>query len=279
MSLVHAFLHTHTPKLAPKFASKYPNLALEDQAGNADALSNALVSLVKTAVSVPKSELSVLLRTDDEEEEEAEDRVKERKMPKEKKDKKEKKEKKGKKKKSEEAEAKNKPEEVDANVSIPAPAAPEAVVEETMEVEVPAPQPKKKGPVQGQRFQRVKSENVVFLDERLKDMSYDAKSGAGDWGAKASADLIVTRGKAFTKEKNKKKRGSYRGGLIDQGSQYVYTRTNTLALSNLHTTMKSECGHSLIPIAKASSHIPISKRVDVSQMICSLFICSTVGEN
>lgn len=32
---------------------------------------------------------------------------------------------------------------------------------------------------------------------------------------------MVTQGKGFTKEKNKKKRGSYRGGLIDQGSQYV----------------------------------------------------------
>ncbi|PWN52966.1 hypothetical protein IE53DRAFT_311102 [Violaceomyces palustris] len=69
-------------------------------------------------------------------------------------------------------------------------------------------------------FQRVKSDQIVFTDERLKDMSYDAKSGAGDWGAKASADLIVTRGKGFTKEKNKKKRGSYRGGEIDvYGSQ------------------------------------------------------------
>lgn len=34
-----------------------------------------------------------------------------------------------------------------------------------------------------------------------------------DYGARASADLIVTRGKGFTKEKNKKKRGSYRGGV------------------------------------------------------------------
>lgn len=36
----------------------------------------------------------------------------------------------------------------------------------------------------------------------------------GDYGAKASADLIVTRGAGFRKEKNKKKRGSYRGGEI-----------------------------------------------------------------
>lgn len=31
-------------------------------------------------------------------------------------------------------------------------------------------------------------------------------AGESDYGAKASADLIVTRGKGFTKEKNKKKR-------------------------------------------------------------------------
>ena len=36
----------------------------------------------------------------------------------------------------------------------------------------------------------------------------------GDYGEKASADLIVTRGDGFRKEKNKKKRGSYRGGEI-----------------------------------------------------------------
>ncbi|KAK6429318.1 jun-like transcription factor, partial [Oleoguttula sp. CCFEE 5521] len=36
-----------------------------------------------------------------------------------------------------------------------------------------------------------------------------------DYAEKAHQDLIVTRGKGFTKEKNKKKRGSYRGGAID----------------------------------------------------------------
>lgn len=35
-----------------------------------------------------------------------------------------------------------------------------------------------------------------------------------DYGAKASSDLIVTRGDGFRKEKNKKKRGSYKGGEI-----------------------------------------------------------------
>jgi len=39
-------------------------------------------------------------------------------------------------------------------------------------------------------------------------------AGTSDYGAKASADLIVTRGAGFRKEKNKKKRGSYRGGDI-----------------------------------------------------------------
>jgi hypothetical protein len=35
------------------------------------------------------------------------------------------------------------------------------------------------------------------------------------YAEKAWKDLSVTRGKGFTKEKNKKKRGSYRGGPID----------------------------------------------------------------
>jgi len=36
-----------------------------------------------------------------------------------------------------------------------------------------------------------------------------------DYAQKAHEDLIVTKGKSFTKEKNKKKRGSYKGGYID----------------------------------------------------------------
>jgi hypothetical protein len=35
------------------------------------------------------------------------------------------------------------------------------------------------------------------------------------YAERAWKDLSVTRGKGFTKEKNKKKRGSYRGGPID----------------------------------------------------------------
>lgn len=37
------------------------------------------------------------------------------------------------------------------------------------------------------------------------------------YAERAYKDLSVTRGKGFTKEKNKKKRGSYRGGPIDIG--------------------------------------------------------------
>lgn len=58
---------------------------------------------------------------------------------------------------------------------------------------------------------------------RLAELS--AKAGTGEYisngyvsynyADRAYKDLSVTRGKGFTKEKNKKKRGSYRGGMID----------------------------------------------------------------
>lgn len=48
------------------------------------------------------------------------------------------------------------------------------------------------------------------------DPSYiDNKYVSYDYADRAYKDLSVTRGKGFTKEKNKKKRGSYRGGAID----------------------------------------------------------------
>jgi len=43
-----------------------------------------------------------------------------------------------------------------------------------------------------------------------------------DYADRAYADLSVTRGKGFTKEKNKKKRGSYRGGFIDMSGGKSY---------------------------------------------------------
>ncbi|KAL0137152.1 SRP40, C-terminal domain-containing protein, partial [Mucor lusitanicus] len=77
--------------------------------------------------------------------------------------------------------------------------------------------------VQGTPFQRVKPEEVEFLDERLKDNTYDAKGGSdmASYGWKASQDLIKVRGDKFRAEKNKKKRGSYRGGQISFESHSI----------------------------------------------------------
>ncbi|OJA15738.1 hypothetical protein AZE42_05261 [Rhizopogon vesiculosus] len=64
-----------------------------------------------------------------------------------------------------------------------------------------------------ERFSRIKPQ--VIPPEQLLDNGYEAKGGvADDYGARAHRDLIVTRGAGFRKEKNKKKRGSYRGGEI-----------------------------------------------------------------
>ncbi|TVY29448.1 Nucleolar and coiled-body phosphoprotein [Lachnellula hyalina] len=58
-------------------------------------------------------------------------------------------------------------------------------------------------------FSRISSD--IKVDERLASNAYVPY----DYAQKAHEDLIVTKGKGFTKEKNKKKRGSYRGGYID----------------------------------------------------------------
>jgi len=58
-------------------------------------------------------------------------------------------------------------------------------------------------------FSRISKDQKV--DERLASNAYVPY----DYAQKAHEDLIVTRGKGFTKEKNKKKRGSYKGGYID----------------------------------------------------------------
>ncbi|GKT46481.1 lisH domain-containing protein [Colletotrichum spaethianum] len=58
-------------------------------------------------------------------------------------------------------------------------------------------------------FSRIPDE--VYVDPKFASNEYVPN----DYSQRAHEDLIVTKGKAFTKEKNKKKRGSYRGGLID----------------------------------------------------------------
>ncbi|XP_035549549.1 lisH domain-containing protein C1711.05-like isoform X2 [Juglans regia] len=77
-------------------------------------------------------------------------------------------------------------------------------------------------PKTGNAFQRVKSDEVVFTDERLKDNSYWAKDGAeSGYGAKAQEILGQVRGRDFRHEKTKKKRGTYRGGQIDLQSHSI----------------------------------------------------------
>lgn len=58
-------------------------------------------------------------------------------------------------------------------------------------------------------FSRVPKDTVV--DEKFKSNQYQPY----DYADRAHQDLVVTKGRGFTKEKNKKKRGSYRGGAID----------------------------------------------------------------
>ncbi|KAF8400236.1 hypothetical protein HHK36_013533 [Tetracentron sinense] len=77
-------------------------------------------------------------------------------------------------------------------------------------------------------FQRVKIDEVEFVDERLQDNSYWAKVGSCiqdgadiGYGAKAQEVLGQVRGRDFRHEKTKKKRGSYRGGQIDLHSHSI----------------------------------------------------------
>lgn len=71
-------------------------------------------------------------------------------------------------------------------------------------------------------FQRVKVNEVEFVDERLKDNSFWAKHGAEfGYGANAQQVLGQVKGRDFRHEKTKKKRGSYRGGQIDLDSHSI----------------------------------------------------------
>ncbi|KAG9318627.1 hypothetical protein JVU11DRAFT_720 [Chiua virens] len=85
---------------------------------------------------------------------------------------------------------------------------PSSVSESVAQQKKEKPPPKVK-----ERFQRVKVQDIV--PETLLSNGYEARGGASnDYGERAHRDLIVTRGAGFRKEKNKKKRGSYRGGEI-----------------------------------------------------------------
>ncbi|KAF7295578.1 SRP40-C domain-containing protein [Mycena indigotica] len=69
-------------------------------------------------------------------------------------------------------------------------------------------------------FQRINPDKV--RTEYMMDNRYQNKAGpSNDYGKRAHEDLIVTRGAGFRKEKNKKKRGSYRGGEITMQSHSI----------------------------------------------------------
>ncbi|KAF2431637.1 hypothetical protein EJ08DRAFT_648636 [Tothia fuscella] len=58
-------------------------------------------------------------------------------------------------------------------------------------------------------FSRIAADQKV--DPRFSSNAYVPN----DYSERAYADLVVTKGKNFTKEKNKKKRGAYKGGYLD----------------------------------------------------------------
>mmetsp|Transcript_23350 Transcript_23350/g.60816 ORF Transcript_23350/g.60816 Transcript_23350/m.60816 type:complete len:309 (+) Transcript_23350:2-928(+) len=79
---------------------------------------------------------------------------------------------------------------------------------------------KKKGNSTFKAFQRVKAEE--WLGKKgAWDNSYEGTFGQDGWGFKAQQALGAVRGKDFRHEKTKKKRGTYRGGVID-GSSHSY---------------------------------------------------------
>lgn len=73
----------------------------------------------------------------------------------------------------------------------------------------PTPKASKFPKKQNTPFQRVPKDTRV--DPKMASNAYRSY----DYAERAHQDLSVTKGKGFTKEKNKKKRGSYRGGAID----------------------------------------------------------------
>ncbi|KAH7107628.1 SRP40, C-terminal domain-containing protein [Auriculariales sp. MPI-PUGE-AT-0066] len=101
----------------------------------------------------------------------------------------------------------------------------EAVVTsvESTEREAPVPAGGEKADRRtNERFSRIKADQVAYYDPRLKDNTFESKPRpTNDYGQKAHEDLIVTRGAGFRKEKNKKKRGSYRGGEITMQSHSI----------------------------------------------------------
>ena len=79
------------------------------------------------------------------------------------------------------------------------------------------------GPTLTKKHQGAKPTPLAELSAIAADDSHlSNKYQSYEYADRAYKDLSVTRGKGFTKEKNKKKRGSYRGGAIDTAGGKSY---------------------------------------------------------
>jgi len=135
-----------------------------------------------------------------------------RKEKKEKREEKEKKEKKDKKEKSKK-EKKDVKKELESHPL-------EGDLDQTEEVEEEVEEDEEAGTA-AKAFQRVKADE--WIGKRGSwDNSYEGTFGQAGWGFKAQQILGKVRGKDFRHEKTKKKRGSYRGGLIDSNAVSSY---------------------------------------------------------
>jgi len=77
----------------------------------------------------------------------------------------------------------------------------------------------KRNKVPNRPFQRVRAAAVTFINDKLKDNTYNQGES---FGRKASETLLKVRGKDFTKSKNKHKRKTYfGGGRIDMGVRSI----------------------------------------------------------
>ncbi|MPC14486.1 Nucleolar and coiled-body phosphoprotein 1 [Portunus trituberculatus] len=54
-----------------------------------------------------------------------------------------------------------------------------------------------------------------MTETTVKTQGKAIRGSRGSWGERAYNDLKITRGKGFRHEKNKKKKGSYFGGVLD----------------------------------------------------------------
>lgn len=71
---------------------------------------------------------------------------------------------------------------------------------------------------QSERFNRI---GGVSSQNSKRNPAMEQTKSASNYGEKAAKDFDGIRGKAFKHAKNKKKRGSYKGGKIDMKSNSI----------------------------------------------------------